>query len=364
MYVDEPKLVRMCLEKDFEEKLNQYNKDLDIKLQEKLKKAIENAFSSSSELDDVLYYSVAKNSADITKDGSYPSVVRQVICWCLSQQKLGTFLKKAREENSGNTNLKTICEKLYKIQNKTNEPTNKRKFDLLDQCKFDLRNLLENCLDVIRDETDENRILGIGVPCEEEAFTISLCTRIKNTCTKKITYLNSPITLSSTIGENDSSRIIGKIKSQNKKGDVILVRMLVRCSHDKLKCIWDEISKYFKQYTKNHVIIMMFCEKNIFENISDNIKPMKSPEIKGGDIEVWIQDVVKDGSDGFKFVSEDIQTQFINSFIDNCKEDDNPKLLKISEVYFYLQSTICNLMKLADQKEHCLSQAFIEEIFY
>ena len=115
----------MVFNQDFEENLNQYHhQNLDIELQGELKEAIENAFDPS-ELDDILSNSVGKTSAYITKDGSYPSVVREVISWILRRQKLGTFLKKAHENNSGNTKLKTICEQLYNIQNKTKKFTPK-----------------------------------------------------------------------------------------------------------------------------------------------------------------------------------------------------------------------------------------------
>ncbi|WP_414587360.1 effector-associated domain EAD1-containing protein [Scytonema sp. PCC 10023] len=314
-----------------------------------LQLALLSAFPNRAKLKQMVRFGLEENLDAIATGENDEEVVFQLIDWAESNGNLENLLIAARNEdcggNSGNSQLKRMCEELLKI-----EPTIKQPHTLLNPCYFDLDLLIEECLL----ELEEKRVLfGLSVPCDDDAFRESFCQRLKDEVGRRNIQIKRPLTLNPLVNSVDRAvRVIEGYKQLLHTSNIICpIQVQVFDQNSSIPDdFWLKISATFRDNLEHCLImIMLGSEDSIFPKRVIKLKP---PKFTKAHIHRWV--VKATTSRGW---AEQVMLQWKQKMIAGCcLGNPESELLDIRSVYDYLDYT----MQLLQQ--NISAEAFMEEL--
>jgi hypothetical protein len=308
-----------------------------------LKEALLSAFPHRAKLKQMVRCGLEENLDAIATGQDYDEVVFKLIEWAEANGKLQKLLIVVRSEedegNSGNADLKRICEELLQGQTAT-----KQSHRLLNPCNFDLSELIRNSLNLLE---DKQGVVGLAVPYNQDPFLKHFCERLKERIGKSYTDCKQPLTLDHYRTSVDTAvmRIKG-YKRLLQKGDVICPIRVALSDSNSSDEFWQKISAEFQEkFQHRFIIIMVSSECKFFPKGVIQLEP---PKFTKADAHEWVLDVTNILGWG-----ELHRNKWKQYMIDECLQSE---FLDIRSVYEHLEYTIGLLQK------NYTAEAFLQEL--
>mgnify|MGYP001792539130 CR=1 FL=1 len=235
--------------------------ELDGATREQLHGALVSSFSRS-ELRQLVDFKLDEDLDVIVGDQKELSdVVLKLIRWCRRHSQVKRLIEAAHKGVPSNNELKLLYEKAFPESLVIPSQTlrNKR---FPEAHEFDMSGLMERCLSEIH---TKRGLVGLVVPCAEEAFRVRFCERLKKELGRKDILIKQPLQLDPFIDVNDVVSRIARYKvNLNRQKDVICpVPLNIFESSTLPNSFWSLLSENFKdENLRNRLIVVMYGRKN------------------------------------------------------------------------------------------------------
>jgi hypothetical protein len=326
---------------------------------QQLQEALLSAFPHRAELKQMVRFGLDEVLDVIATGENYKDVVFKLIDWAETHGSLENLLIAARDKdrggNSGNLELKKICEELLQGQ------TAKEQFHaLMNPCNFDLTELIGECRDKL---LAKKGVIGLGVSCNNSTFVSNFCERLKNELIeirKNIETTNYVLSLDARTGSVKKylKQILG-YRTLLKTHDVIFPIIIPYSSDNSLISmateLWQQISNNFQDDVVENRFIIIMCGSED-SNFPERVINLKPPNFTKSHMRDWVYKVsIKLKCSQQLRWSEDMILNFQDKMIANCCLDSpESEQLDIESVYYYLDFTRNHV--------HLQPEAFLQEL--
>ncbi|NJM73213.1 MAG: hypothetical protein HC862_25505 [Scytonema sp. RU_4_4] len=313
-----------------------------------LQQALLSAFPHRTKLKQMVRFGLEENLDTIATGENDEDVVFKLIEWAETNEKLENLLIGACNEdcggNSGNQQLKRICEELLQRQT-----TREQSYALMNPCNFDLTELIAECRNNL---LGKNGIVGFALPCEDYTFLENFCQRLLDEFSTRNIKKQPHLSLNSKhTSVTQALKLIQRCKTYLQTGDIIYPIQISNVSTQKQSIIdlWQKIYTELEDSLKYRLIIIMWgSEDCIFPK---GMIQLNTPQFTESHVYDWIFKVSSSLTWG-----EDVMVQWKDKMIKACL--DESKQLNIGYVYYHLNDAI-NLLKL---KQNQTAEAFLQEL--
>jgi len=301
---------------------------LDGEKLEQLQNALLSAFPDQGELEQLVRFKLNKNlnTIAVANGATYSDVIFKLMIWAESEGKLTKLISAICSKKPENSQLMPFCEQLQQQQ-----ATTKQSYRLMNPCTFDLGELIRSCLNILE---DQQGLVGLAVPYNQDPFLRYFCERLKERIGKSSTDNKPPLTLDNYLTSvGDAVTTIKRYKRLLQKGDVICPIRVAVSDPNSSEEFWQQISAEFQdiQNANEHrfIIIMVSSECKFFPQGVTQLTP---PQFTKADAHEWVLEV----TDNLGWREED-RNKWKRYMIDKCFESE---CLNTRLVYEHLESAI------------------------
>lgn len=255
--------------------------------------ALLDAFPTQTSLEMMVRIELDKNLGVIAQGKNLKEVAYNLTAAAETQGWLPDLISAAHHSNTGNEKLLTFIRQCKEFSNNREDGDGIHKislhpYQLPNPCNFDLTHLIEDSLEKVE---GKKGLIGLGIPCDLDAFLENYCTRLKNELGRNNVQIQRRLTLKPTnVSVDEAVAIIRRCQQKLQINDVLYPIVIQVSDKNIASMFWDKLQQEFTGSFKNRLILIIGGESA--SALPDNISMLEPPQFREAHIIRWVQEVV------------------------------------------------------------------------
>jgi hypothetical protein len=309
--------------------------EITSKQHRKIEEALMDAFPSRDALERMVAYQLDQNLATIASGDNFTIIVFNLVKWARSTGCIAELITKAHTENPGNELLKQCVIEFQQAaapQPHVAGGARRATAQVWDVWQFDMDQLVEQCL---RELLPRRGLVGIALPCDEDAFHTNFCERLRHVLGRGHTRVRVPMAVTPTTPPDQRVNDIQRLKAFPGEQNIICPVPL-RYYNDKqgtsqiVADFWQELHTACYVPGDQRLIVVLFPSDDCVYP-PDIIAPER-PRFGEEHVFLWIGQITS--TLGWP---EEIRQRWYTIMVDECRAYE---ALSISRVYQHLKDTL------------------------